>query len=341
MSEQSDGVKFLRVQKRKRMKPKIKLAIPDHPRTKALIDGKVEIEGYDLEITHHFAGRAGERHHRFIEGEFDVSEFSAATYLRTKEQGFRFSALPIFFERGPRQRNIFCCAGRITNPSELKNKRVGCQHYGATAVVWARGFLLDEYGLKTTDMEWFAFGREIHLGVELPVKVARPDPLPAWGEDREPLAKLVSEGTLDAAIVAGDMGHLGIFGGGILPGIMGQFPGVKPLFANTDEIIHWIRQKQIYPIMHLIALKDEIVERDRDLPAKLLVAFREAKKLSVEYMSPELIASLEKEKEILREDPYVYELGKIEQRTLETLMRYQIEQGLMRKQLPVQSLFCP
>jgi len=59
----------------------------------------------------------------------------------------------------------------------------------------------------------------------------------------------------------------------------------------------------------------------------------------VAYMSPELIASLEKEKEIVGEDPYAYEPGKIEQRTLETLMRYQIEQGLMRTTLPMQSLF--
>lgn len=321
------------------MKPKIKLAIPDHPRTRALIDGSVEIDGYDLEITHHFPGRAGERHHRFVQGEFDVSEFSAATYLRTKEQGFRFTALPVFFERGPRQRNIFGREDRISHPMELKNQRIGCQHYGATAVVWARGLLLDEYGLKTTDMDWFAFGREIHLGVELPVKVSRPDPLPPWGEDREPLAKLVSEGSLEAAIVAGDMGHLGIFGGGALPGMMGQFRGVKPLFTNTDEIINWIRQKQIYPIMHLIALKDEIVERDRNLPAKLFAAFRESKRLSVNYLSPEILVSLEKEREVLGEDPYAYELGEIEKRTLETLMRYQIEQGLMKKALPVQTLF--
>ena len=58
-------------------------------------------------------------------------------------------------------------------------------------------------------------------------------------------------------------------------------------------------------------------------------------------MNPELIASLEKEKEILGEDPYDYKLGQTEKRTLDTLMRYQIEQGLMRKALPVQSLFAP
>jgi len=58
----------------------------------------------------------------------------------------------------------------------------------------------------------------------------------------------------------------------------------------------------------------------------------------VAYMSPELITSLEKEKEIVGEDLHAYELGKIEQRTLETLKRYQIEQGLMRTTLPMQSL---
>jgi 4,5-dihydroxyphthalate decarboxylase len=321
------------------MKPKIKLALSDHPRTRAFLAGEVEVDGYELEIRHNFLGRAGERHHRFVQGEFDVSEFSAATYLRTKEQGFRFTALPVFFERGPRQRNIFCREDRIGHPTELRNQRIGCQHYGATAVVWARGFLLDEYGLRTADMEWFAYGREPHIGIELPVKVTRPDPLPPWGEDREPLAKLVSEGSLEAAIVAGDMGHLGIFGGGILPGMMGRFPEVKPLFRNTEEIIHWIKEKRIYPIIHLIAMGEAILEQHPDLAAKLIFAFREAKRLSVQYMTPELIASLEREKEILGEDPYAYRLGEIERRTLEALMRYQIEQGLMRKSVSVEGLF--
>ena len=91
--------------------------------------------------------------------------------------------------------------------------------------------------------------------------------------------------------------------------------------------------------MHPIALKQTILERHPDLPAKLLAGFREARRLSVQYMSPDLIASLEKERDILGADHYSYELGEIEKRTLQTLMRYQIEQGLMSKELPVKSLF--
>ncbi|MGH7844262.1 MAG: hypothetical protein ACREQW_03700, partial [Candidatus Binatia bacterium] len=67
-------------------KPKITLGIPDHPRTRALIEGKVTLEGYELQMTYDFVS-SGERHHRFAEEEFDVGEFSIATFLRAKEKG--------------------------------------------------------------------------------------------------------------------------------------------------------------------------------------------------------------------------------------------------------------
>jgi len=322
------------------MNPRITLGIPDHPRTRAIIDGKVKVDGYDLDLTYNFSS-SGERHQRFAQGEFDVGEYSAATFLRTREQGFRFLALPVFFERGPRQRCIFHCEGKLNHPSELKGKKIGCFRYGATAVVWARGFLLDEYGVKTTDMEYYISGREVHLGQELSVKVERLDPPPPFGQEKEHLSKLLSEGKLHAACVAGDMGHLGIFGGGTLAGAMGIFPGVKPLFSDTEEIIRYIKKNRIYPIIHLIALKEEIVERHPDFSVKLLEAFREAKKLSTGYLSPEVNAGLEKEKEVLGEDPYAYVLGETEKKSIKTLIRYQLEQGTMKKELPLESLFVP
>jgi 4,5-dihydroxyphthalate decarboxylase len=161
-------------------KHRITMGLPYHPRTRALIDGEIGIDGYELDITHEPS--AGERHYRFAQGEWDVGEYSAATFLRTREKGFRYIALPIFFERGPRQRNIYFCEGKLNHPSELKGKKIGCFRYGATAVVWARGFLLDEYGLKTTDMNWYVSGREVYIGNDLPVKVERLDPSPPFGQ---------------------------------------------------------------------------------------------------------------------------------------------------------------
>jgi 4,5-dihydroxyphthalate decarboxylase len=318
-------------------KPRITLGSPPEARNRAMIDGSVPIDGYKLEYIGDYS--PGEFHYRFVQGEFDVAEMSAATFLRTKEKGQRFVALPVFFQRGPRQRNIFYCEGKLKHPSELRGKKIGCFRYGATAVSWARGFLLDEYGLKTTDMGWFVSGREVYIGNELPVKVERLDPPPPFGQEKMQLAELLSRGNLSAALVAGDSGYRGLFGGGSLPKQMGQFPGVKPLFEETDEIVRYVKRTGIYPIIHLMTMKEETAERYPDLPAKLIEAFREASKLATRYLTPEQAAGYEKERDVLGEDPYAYVLGESEKRTMRALNRYQIEQGLMKKDLPLESLF--
>jgi hypothetical protein len=56
-------------------------------------------------------------------------------------------------------------------------------------------------------------------------------------------------------------------------------------------------------------------------------------------MEAEEITGYEKERQVLGEDPYAYILGENEKRTLRALNRYQIEQGLMRKELPIEDLF--
>src|SRR5688572_21833825 len=147
-------------------KPKITFSTNPNPRNRALIDGLVPIDGYDLE----YVGdkyTPGEMHYRFTQGEFDLAEMSTATLMRIKEKGQRFRALPVFFQRGPRQRNIFYSEGKLNHPSELKGKQIGCFRYGATAVSWARGFLLDEYDIKTTNVSWFVSGKEVFIGNEL------------------------------------------------------------------------------------------------------------------------------------------------------------------------------
>ena len=318
-------------------KHRLTLGFPPNPRNRALLDGLVPVDGYEVEYVQDYS--PGEFHYRFVQGEFDVAEMSTATFLRTKEKGRRFVALPVFFQRGPRQRNICYCEGKLRHPRELRGKKIGAFRYGATAVSWARGFLLDEHGLKTTDMGWFVSGREVFIGDRLPVKVERLDPPPPFGKEKAQLAELVSNGTLGAALVPGDSGYLGLFGGGSVPKQMGEFPGVKPLFEDTEEIVRYVKRSGIYPIIHLMTMKEETAERYPDLPAKLIAAFREAGKLATKYLSPEEIAGYEKEREVLGEDPYAYVLGECEKRSLRALNRYQIEQGLMKTELPLEALF--
>src|SRR5207249_4738196 len=118
-------------------------------------------------------------------------------------------------------------------------------------------------------MQWFVSGREVFIGHELPVKVERIDPPPPFGEEKLQLSKLLSEGVLHGAVVLGDSGYLGFFCGGSTPPMMAKYPCVKPLFEDNEEIIRYTKQTGINPIMHVLALRREIVERYPDFPAKL------------------------------------------------------------------------
>jgi len=319
-------------------KPKIIFSTNPNPRNRALIDGLIPIDGYDLE----YVGdkySPGEMHYRFVQGEFDVAEMSTATLMRAKEKGKRFAALPVFFQRGPRQRNIFYREGSLKHPSDLKGKQIGAFRYGATAVSWARGYLLDEHGIKTTDVGWFVSGQEVYIGTELPVKVERLDPPPPFGQEKAHLAQFVSEGKLAAALVAGDSGYPGLFGGGVLPGVMGKFPGVKPLFEDTDEIERYVKRTQIYPIIHIMTIKEETVEKYPDLAARLIEAFREANRLAPKYLTAVEAEGYAKERDLLGYDPYACVLTESDKKSIQALNRYQIEQGLVKQDLPLESLF--
>ena len=204
-------------------------------------------------------------------------------------------AIPVFFERGPRQRNIYHCEGKLKHPSELKGKKFGCFRYGATAVVWARGYLLDAHDIKTTDMQWFVSGREVFIGHELPVKVERIDPPPPFGEEKLQLSKMLSEGELHGAVVPGDSGYLGLFGGGETPPMMAAYPGVKPLFEDNEDIIRLHQDKRASTRSCMCCRSAEKSSSAIPTsPAKLTRAFMEAREAATEYMDAEEIAGYAK-----------------------------------------------
>ena len=73
-------------------KPRITLGSPPDPRNRALIDGLVKIDGYEIEHIGKYS--PGEFHYRFVQGVYDVAEISAATFLRAKEKDRRFVERP-------------------------------------------------------------------------------------------------------------------------------------------------------------------------------------------------------------------------------------------------------
>src|SRR3990167_888616 len=121
------------------------LACWDYDRTRALQDGRVAVEGVDL---NYLPLRVEETFWRMLRyQEFDVAELSLGSYLMARDRGTpRFMAIPVFPSRAFRHSCIYIHAGAgIQEPKDLVGKRVGVPDYQITMAIWARGILQHEY----------------------------------------------------------------------------------------------------------------------------------------------------------------------------------------------------
>jgi 4,5-dihydroxyphthalate decarboxylase len=92
--------------------------------------------------------------------EFDVSELSLASYIALKGRGAcPFVAVPVALSKMFRHSCIYARTGAgIATPQDLKGKRVGTSQWSSTGLVFMRGMLQHDYGVKPQDMHWFMGG---------------------------------------------------------------------------------------------------------------------------------------------------------------------------------------
>jgi 4,5-dihydroxyphthalate decarboxylase len=102
----------------------------------------------------------------------------------------------------------------------------------------------------------------------------------------------------------------------------------------------------IFPIMHTTAIKQEIVDKYPWVPINLMQAFQESKKAAYKRMeNPRIVPLawfryfLEEQEELLGYDPWVYGLGEVNKKAVETLMQYSQEQGLLGRKMALDELF--
>jgi 4,5-dihydroxyphthalate decarboxylase len=88
-----------------------------------------------------------------------------------------------------------------------------------------------------------------------------------------------------------------------------------------------------------MAMKEETAERYPDLVRKLIEAFGEANRRAVNYLKPAEAEGYAKERDLLGYDPYACALTDGDEKSIQALNRYQIEQGLVKRELPLESLF--
>ena len=305
-------------------------ACGDYEIVRPLIDGKVEVDGVDLTILTDMDSAT--RHWRFLRnGEFDVAEVSSSSYLAARDNDWPFRAIPVFLHRRFRHGFMFINTTKgISKPSDLIGRRVGVKTLMTSAVLWMRGILQHEYGVPLNSIEWVA-EIEDDVNVTLPPGI-KYSCLP----NDKSVETMLAEGELDA-----------VFHSDFVKPFLAHDPRVARLFPNSKaEEMAYYQRTGIFPIMHVVGIRQSLAEQYPWLAINLFRAFNEAKTIAMERMrNPRIVplawyrAAWEEQEQILGPDPWEYGLTDKNRKILETLVSYSYEQGLIRTIPTLEQLF--
>jgi 4,5-dihydroxyphthalate decarboxylase len=289
----------------------------------ALKDGRVEVPGHELVfeevpvLVHAFRRMVREL-------AYDVCEMAFTTYLCAREHGVRFTALPVFLVRGlhhgaiVQNRHV-----SIAGPGDLAGRRVGVgRGWTVTTGVWARGILADEYGVDLDEVTWVRGGDE-HVAEYVP---------PANVTDVEnghDVGDLLASGALPAAV-----------------NVKVDDPDVVPLLTDAEEAgFAALADRGLYPINHLVVVRDDVLERDPDLALRLFHAFARAKGIHVAQLREGALADptatdrmLAQVMEVTGDDPLPYGIEP-NRAMIDQLLSQACRQGIIRERPDVATLF--
>lgn len=315
----------------------LSLACGPYDRTFPLVDGRVKVEGVDLTAlalpVEEVFFRTATYH------EFDASELSFSSYLLTLERGAPFIAIPVFPSRAFRHNGIYVNADAgITRPEDLVGRTVGIPEYQVTAAVWIRGILAEYHGVAPESVKYrtgglYAPGRVEKVPINPPgVEIAPISPT-------ETLGRLLAAGEIDA-----------IYTPRVPPEFSAGDPKVRRLYADPRSVeTDYFRRTGIFPIMHTIVIRRDVYEQNRWLARSLVKAFSTAKDIATSALLetaasavalPFAYQDAEELVALMGRDYWPYGIEP-NRHTLETLVRYSHEQGLISRRFDIEELFAP
>jgi 4,5-dihydroxyphthalate decarboxylase len=308
---------------------RLTLSCGDYDRTRPLIDGTVATPGLNLTV---IPLPSAERHSRFVRNlEFDVCELQIAQYLGLKSRGAPITAIPVF----PHRRFNHSCVmvridSNILRPEDLRGRRIGVHGHFNPIALWIRGLLQHEFNLPPSEIQWVADGSEDVPGWS-PPSWLRIEHAPAGRKMQD----LLKAGELDAQILSDS---------GADASTINKI--VRRLWPNYREVeMDYYRRTGIFPIRHLVVVKDEVLEHDEEVASQLVRAFEDAKQQAYKYWADHRRSSLawfgaeqEEERALLGPDPWPYSV-KENRLVLETLLGYAFEQQLTERRLDINEIF--
>jgi 4,5-dihydroxyphthalate decarboxylase len=316
----------------------VTLAMAYYEHVADLVSGKIPLTGVRLRW---LELPVEEIFHRFIEfREWEVSEMSMGKYVSGIAQGDdSMVGLPVFPSRVFRHSAVYVRSGEITEPGQLRGKRIGVPEWGQTAAVYGRALLAHEWGVPLTEADWYQAGvnqagRVEHVELHLP---------PGIELTRVPersLDEMLVDGSIDAVLSAHPPASF-----------KRADPRVSRLIADPPKAEEeYAARTGIVPIMHVVVVRRDVVDRYPWLPGNLMTGFEQARARSVARLAagpagpgsriPLLWTdeALARTRAAFGGEPWPYGVD-ANRTTLDAFTRWAFEQGVTARPVSTDELF--
>jgi 4,5-dihydroxyphthalate decarboxylase len=242
-----------------------------------------------------------------------------------------FTAIPVFPRRLFSQGQIYVNADAgIRTPADLQGRTIGLQSFQTTLAVLAKGDLAADHGVDLRSIKW----RVHHLDT-LATDGAIGFDIETLGEGTD-LASALAQGQIDA-----------LFFSRTPQAKSGPQDKIRRLFADPRAAEEdYVRKHGYWPIMHIVALKEDSVAANPGLPRQLMDAFADANRIAAGYLSDPNWSQIMWAKYALDSERTTFggksfwAMGVAANRAnVECFLGYALDQGLIGRALTVDDLF--
>jgi len=315
-----------------------------YDRVAALIDGRVPIE--DCNVTFKESGIGDLNTHVFSGPQtIEVTEIGLHPYmLAVANNGFRgYSLIPVFPLRLFRHKSVYIRTDRgIKSPEDLRGRTIATPGYSSTSLTWLRGIFQHQYGITPNDVEWVTASKDsdARSGKTSKQEQALPEGVPIrQGPAGVDESELLVSGGVDALFHAAEP-----------KAFRDGNPIVGRLFPDYRRIERaYFEETGIFPIMHAVAVRDDVIKEHPWLLDAVFTAYSLAKQKTYDYLEnsawykgslPWLGQEFEETRALMGDNYWSYGIGP-NRKVLDTFFEYSYEQGLASRKLTIDELFHP